>query len=126
MSATIADALKVLTPTAEYTVLNNTYAGITWYSPDIEQPTEQQVLAQQAAMDAQAPLDACKQQASQLLYETDWTTIADVADPAKSNPYLMNPSDFTAYRSALRVLAVYPVANPVWPTKPTEQWSPNP
>ena len=78
------------------------------------------------AVNAQAGKNACKQQATTLLYETDWTTIADVADPAKSNPYLMNPQDFVTYRSALRVLAVYPVANPVWPTKPQEQWSPNP
>lgn len=67
---------------------------------------------------------ANKQKATQLLYETDWTTIADVADPALSNPYLMNQSEFYAYRSALRQIAVYPVAGNInFPTKPTEQWS---
>ena len=71
----------------------------------------------------QAPLNSCKQQASSLLSQTDWTTIADVADPTKSNPYLLNQAEFAAYRSAIRMLAVYPVASPVWPTKPQEQWS---
>jgi hypothetical protein len=65
-----------------------------------------------------------KQTATQLLYETDWTTIPDVADPALSNPYLMNQADFFAYRSALRQIAVYPTAGNInFPTKPQEQWS---
>lgn len=65
-----------------------------------------------------------KQKASTLLYETDWATIADVADPSLSNPYLTNQSDFYAYRSALRQIAVNPIAgNLDWPTKPNEVWS---
>lgn len=65
-----------------------------------------------------------KQKASQLLQQTDWTTISDVADPALSNPYLMNQADFFAYRSALRQIAVYPTAGEIiFPTKPQEQWS---
>lgn len=65
-----------------------------------------------------------KAKAVQLLKETDWTTISDVADPALSNPYLMNQSDFFAYRSALRKIAVYPTAGFIdFPIKPQEQWS---
>jgi hypothetical protein len=68
--------------------------------------------------------EANKQTASKLLYETDWTTIADVADPALSNPYLTNQSDFFAYRSALRQIAVHPVdGNIDWPAQPTAVWS---
>ena len=67
---------------------------------------------------------ANKNTASKLLYETDWTTISDVADPALSNPYLMNQSDFYAYRSALRQIAVYPVAGNIdWPVQPAAVWS---
>lgn len=68
-------------------------------------------------------LDKCKSFATAYLQQTDWTAIPDVADPLKSNPYLMNQSDFVAYRSAVRNLAVNPVVDPVWPTLPTEQWS---
>lgn len=122
MAATVYDALRALTPTAIFAVRDNAYAGIEWLSPEIPMPTEQEVTAEQAALDAQAPINACKEQASKLLYETDWTTIPDVADPTKSNPYLINVQDYITYRSALRQLAVYPVANPVWPTKPVSQW----
>lgn len=67
-------------------------------------------------------LEECKSYASRLLYETDWTTIPDVIDPA-NNPYLMNQTDFIAYRNQVRQLAVNPVIDPVFPDKPTAQWS---
>jgi hypothetical protein len=124
MSATVIDALRVLTPGAQWAITDKyDYNTLEWFSTDIAQPTEQEVNDEIIALDVQAPLDACKKQASQLLYETDWTTIADVADPNKSSPYLLNQADFVTYRSALRKLAVYPEAAPVWPTKPQEQWS---
>jgi len=123
MAATVYEALVALTPTAKFSVVGNTYSGIQWFSPDIQKPTEEAVIAEQAVLDAQAPLTACKNQASALLTATDWTSIPDVSNPAVSNPYLINQSAFLAYRSQLRQLAVYPVANPVWPILPTEQWS---
>ena len=65
-----------------------------------------------------------KQTAVTKLQVTDWTSIADVADPALSNPYLMNQAEFFAYRSSLRAIAVNPTAGVLtWPTKPQEQWS---
>jgi hypothetical protein len=123
MSATIIDALHTLTPGAQWTIQGDDYNTITWLSPDITQPTQQEVNDEIINLDIQAPLNACKQQASLLLSQTDWTTIADVADPTKSNPYLLNQAEFASYRSAVRMLAVYPVASPVWPVIPTEQWS---
>ena len=65
-----------------------------------------------------------KQKASKLLYETDWTTISDVADPTLSNPYLTNQSEFFAYRSAIRQIAVHPIdGNINWPIMPSAIWS---
>jgi len=124
MAANINDALKVLTPTAQWSLTNvNDYSTLQWHSPSIPQPTQAQVEAEQATLDAQAPLTACTNQASSLLSQTDWTSIPDVANPAVSNPYLMNQSEFLAYRSTVRNLAVNPVANPVFPPLPTQKWS---
>lgn len=64
----------------------------------------------------------CKDKAKQILYETDWTTIPDVANP-ENNPYLMNQAEFIAYRNIVRGYAVNPVSDPVFPDAPTEQWS---
>jgi hypothetical protein len=64
-----------------------------------------------------------KQTASRLLYDTDWTTISDVSDPTKSDPYLENVNDFVVYRNAVRQYAVYPVdGNITWPTLPVAIW----
>lgn len=64
-----------------------------------------------------------KQTASNKLYSTDWTTIPDVADSTKSNPYLNNVQEFVAYRNAVRQYAVYPVAGDInWPVEPQAVW----
>jgi hypothetical protein len=76
-----------------------------------------------ALVDEQAAKDACKAQATSILQATDWTSIADVGDPTKSNPYLVNQAAFISYRSTVRNLAVNPVVDPVFPTAPTEEWS---
>ena len=75
------------------------------------------------AVDEQAAKNTCSTQAKQILQATDWTSIADVGDPTKSNPYLVNQAAFISYRSTARNLAVNPVVDPVFPTAPTEQWS---
>jgi hypothetical protein len=65
-----------------------------------------------------------KATAAQKLSATDWTTISDVSDPAKSNPYLANVQDFITYRNAVRQYAVYPVAGNInWPAVPQEVWT---
>ena len=76
-----------------------------------------------AAVDNQAAINDCKAQAVQILQNTDWTSIGDVGNPQMSNPYLVNQAAFIDYRSQVRALAVNPIANPVFPTQPTEQWS---
>ena len=64
----------------------------------------------------------CKQKAQSLLKATDWTEIPSVTNTANT-PHLVNSEEFVAYRNFIRILAVNPVANPTWPSVPTEQWS---
>jgi hypothetical protein len=115
--------LMAFYPNTLWSMNGDEYSGLVWSADNITpKPT-------QAELDAQWPLCVedsakayCKRQASQLLYETDWTTIPDVAN-STNTPYLMNQADFIAYRNIVRQLAVNPVVNPVFPDKPTEQWS---
>jgi hypothetical protein len=74
------------------------------------------------AVQEEADKMSCKQQAQEILYKTDWTTTADVADPSYT-PYLINQTEFKQYRAVIRDLAVNPVPNAVFPEKPTEIWS---
>lgn len=66
-----------------------------------------------------------KAQAESLLQATDWTATIDIADPAYSDPYLSNQTEFLQYRSEVRKIAVNPPTTPVdpWPTPPAEEWS---
>lgn len=58
------------------------------------------------------------------LQATDWTTIPDVSDSTKSNPYLSNVQDFVVYRNAVRQYAINPVAGDIsWPVVPQEVWT---
>lgn len=58
------------------------------------------------------------------LITSDWTTIPDVSDPTKSNPYLSNADEFIAWRNKIRQYAIYPVAGEIdWEAPPKEIWT---
>jgi hypothetical protein len=78
------------------------------------------------AVQAEADKLDCKAQATSILQQTDWTSIADVGNPDMSNPYLVNQAEFIAYRSTIRNYAVNPVVDPVFPAMPTEEWASTP
>ena len=84
---------------------------------------ENEVAYDPVAVQEEADKLSCADQAKAILTATDWTSIADVGDPTKANPYLINQAEFVAYRSTVRGYAVNPVVDPVFPTAPTEQWS---
>ena len=88
-----------------------TYVNGQFIAPPVPAPTPEELIAK------------CKATAFNILSSTDWTAIPDVADSTKSNPYLINQSEFVAYRSIVRNYAVNPVTNPTFPSAPTEQWS---
>jgi hypothetical protein len=64
-----------------------------------------------------------KNKASAILTQTDWTTIPDVANPEKSNPYLTNQNEFVAFRNIIRNIAINPTLDAVFPQTPQEVWS---
>ena len=109
-------------PNDVWTMLGNEYNTLEWFS-DTPKPTQAELDALAPSTEETVAKDACKQQAKAILQDTDWTSIADVGDPTKANPYLVNQAEFIAYRSTVRNLAVNPVVDPVFPTAPTEEWS---
>lgn len=72
----------------------------------------------------EATAEENKTKASELLYATDWTSIADIGNPQSSNPYLANQSDFIEYRNTIRQIAIYPTdGNLNWAEVPTQIWT---
>jgi hypothetical protein len=88
------------------------------YTVEIQNMTPEQLAAYQANLAQQIA-----QQGKQILANTDWTAIASVADPAESNPYLINRQEFLTYRSEVRAIVLNPSYDSVYPEAPTEQWS---
>jgi hypothetical protein len=117
MAKSIFSALAALTPSAEWHIEGENYETIKWFSPNIPQPTLEEIQTEIARQEAQAPIDDCKRQAKKLLADTDWSLISDVTQT------LANQADFIAYRAAIRGFVISPVASPCFPTVPTAQWS---
>jgi hypothetical protein len=115
-----AQILSINYAGSEWTLDGDSYGGLTWLS-DTPKPTQAELDALAIPTQETIAKQKCKTEASKLLYETDWTTIPDVADPANS-PYLTNQAAFIAWRNQIRVLAVNPVVDPVFPPKPDEVW----
>jgi hypothetical protein len=83
----------------------------------------QEMTPEQLAAYRQSVAQQYKSQAMSLLSQTDWTAIPDVADPLKSEPYLVNQAEFVSYRSVIRAIAVTPTYDAFFPNMPAEQWS---
>lgn len=110
-----ANAIASLRPGAKWVMVDCEYAKLEWLDEVQTKPTEDEVNAELARLEQQAPLDSCKSKAKELIAATDWAVLPDVG--------LANVSEFTAYRATLRNLIINPVADPVWPTEPQPVWS---
>jgi len=111
----IATALVSLCPTAEWSLIGNTYAGLTWMDSSVAKPSEAAINAEIAKLEAEKPLKDCKAEAKRRIAESDWSVLPDVG--------LQNVAQFETYRAALRELIKNPVANPSFPTEPDPVWS---
>lgn len=95
--------------------------GDTVYTVQVAQMSAEQIAQYQASLAANIAA-----QGKQILSNTDWTAISSVADPAESDPYLVNRNDFLTYRSAVRAIVLNPSYDSVFPPAPTEHWSNQP
>ena len=57
----------------------------------------------------------CKDQAKQLIANSDWSVLPDVN--------ITNKVEFELYRTQLRNLIINPVEDPIFPTEPNPIWS---
>ena len=118
----ITDALQALRPNSEYSVTGNVYSGIDWLDKSQTKPTEEEVIAKIAELEATEPIRLLREERNQRLAETDWTQGRDVS--------LSNDTDWKNYRQALRDLPSksnpkldsvgdLDMSSVTWPTKPS-------
>lgn len=78
--------------------------------------------AEAVLRDTKNKKDRNKQEAMRFLKETDWVEVPSVSN-TENIPHLSNFADFMTYRMALRMIAVAPDAEVVFPEKPAESWA---
>jgi len=106
----IVKALKALAPGAEWSINEDDYNQLDWFSEDIPKPTILEVEAKIAELKAAEPMRLLREERDRLIAETDWWVLPD-----------RTPTDEQlAYRQALRDLPEN--SNPVldynnWPTR---------
>jgi len=120
----ITDALQVLRPNSEYSVIGNVYSGIDWLDKSQTQPTEDEVNTKIAELEAAEPFRLLREERNKRIAETDWTQLKDI------DLDIIRERNWKNYRQALRDLPAK--SNPklddyggldmksvVWPDKPS-------
>ena len=98
MNYTITEALTLLKPQARWVCRGDTYAGLEWLDETQTKPTEEEINAKLAELEAAEPFRVLREERNRRLTECDWIV-------TKNAEYGQNISkEWRAYRQALRDL----------------------
>ena len=124
MNYTITEALILLKPEARWVCRGDTYAGLEWLDETQTMPTEEEINAKIAELEAAEPARQVREIRNRLLAESDWTQNRDVV--------LLNDTTWQQYRQDLRDLPASASFTPklnsdgsldmssvTWPLKPS-------
>ena len=124
MNYTITEALTALKPEARWVCRGDTYAGLEWLDESQTKPTEDEINAKIAELEAAEPARQVREIRNRLLAESDWTQNRDVV--------LLNDITWKQYRQDLRDLPASASFTPkldsngdldmssvTWPLKPS-------
>ena len=124
MKITIIEALTSLKPKAQWNLIGFDYSGLEWLDKTQTKPTEEEINAKIAELEAAEPFRLLRIERNRRLAETDWTQLKDV------DLDLIRERNWKNYRQVLRNLPS--VSNPkldsygdldmssvTWPDKPS-------
>ena len=98
MSFGITDALIVLKPESGWVLNGNNYSDLEWLDKTQTKPTEDQINAKIAELEAAEPIRLLREERNRRLAETDWTQLKDI------DLDFIRERDWKNYRQALRDL----------------------
>jgi len=113
----ISTAILAIEPNAIFSTKDNQL--LKWDSPNLPQPTEEEIQAKIAELEAAEPLRLLRIERNKLLQQTDWRATVDYPNPDKQA--------WLDYRQALRDLPATAdpqldengqLTNIVWPEEP--------
>ena len=94
----IQAALQALRPKANWHMIGTEYSGIHWDDKIQTKPTEEEVNAKIAELEAAEPMRLLREERNRRLAETDWTQLKDI------DLDFIRERDWKNYRQALRDL----------------------
>ena len=98
MNYTITEALTLLKPQARWVCRGDTYAGLEWLDETQTKPTEEEINAKLAELEAAEPFRVLREERNRRLAQCDWIV-------TKNAEYGYNiPKEWRRYRQALRDL----------------------
>ena len=94
----IMSALLELKPGAEWTIRGDNYSDLEWLAKSQTKPTEEEINAKIAELEAAEPFRLLREERNRLIAETDWTQLKDI------DLDLIRERNWKNYRQALRDL----------------------
>jgi len=124
MKYTITEALISLKPEAEWAVRGGNYSDIEWLDKTQIMPTEEEINAKIAELNAQEPFRLLREERNKRIAETDWTQLKDI------DLDIIRERNWKNYRQALRDLPAksnpkldnfgnLDMSSVTWPDKPS-------
>ena len=103
MKPDIVNALEVLKPEAIWSLVNNPtatsdYECLVWQDETQTKPTEDEINAKIAELEAAEPMKLLREERNKLIAETDWTQLKDI------DLDIIRERNWKNYRQALRDL----------------------
>ena len=92
----IDDAIRAIHPDAQFTTVDEVITE--WNSPDIIQPTQEELDAKLTELKAAEPMRQLREERNKLIAETDWTQLKDI------DLDIIRERNWKNYRQALRDL----------------------
>ena len=92
----IDDAIRAIHPDAQFTTVDDVITE--WNSPDITQPTQEELDAKLIQLKAAEPYKLLREERNKLIAETDWTQLKDISLDS------VREKNWKEYRQALRDL----------------------
>ena len=116
----VAEALVELKPGAKWSCLGNVYSGITWHDSSQTIPTEEQVTAKIAALDALEPMRLLRVERDKKLAACDWRASSDLTITDAWKTYRQSLRDLPASASPkLDSNYELDLTSVTWPTEPS-------
>ena len=94
----IMSALLELKPGAEWTIRGDNYSDLEWLDKSQTKPTEEEINAKIAELEAAEPMKLLREERNRLIAETDWTQLKDI------DLDIIRERNWKNYRQALRDL----------------------